>query len=318
MATTPNLGLALPAHGSDQDTWDQPLNNNFTIIDGIVGGGAASSVLTGNGPNSAPTFQTISSLLPGGIGTVTQVGLTAPAELVVGGSPITTAGSISLSKATQPANQVWAGPTSGGVAQPTFRSLVAADLPFSLPNFTAAPMWYGSFEGGPFQWTGGGNGLWGVAGGAGANVVKFCMIRVPFTIAVSKLTYYQLSIVAGSFSGFAWYNSLGTVKLFSWDNIDTGTGSAGTKTTTIGQVVIPGGIYIAACACSSNTATASTLGGFGTGGTNEPVEPWNTNGTIRTGVASNVLSAGIMPASLGTLSVSAGVGTSLPYITLEP
>lgn len=30
---------------------------------------------------------------------------------------------------TQSANKVWAGPTSGGVAQPTFRSLVGADLP---------------------------------------------------------------------------------------------------------------------------------------------------------------------------------------------
>jgi|SRR6267142_1763242 len=36
MSITPNLGLALPSHGSTN--WDLPLNGNFTILDGVVGG----------------------------------------------------------------------------------------------------------------------------------------------------------------------------------------------------------------------------------------------------------------------------------------
>lgn len=64
-----------------------------------------------------------------GTGTVTSVALAAPAEFTVSGSPVTTSGTLTLSKATQAANTVYAGPTSGGSAQPTFRSLVAADLP---------------------------------------------------------------------------------------------------------------------------------------------------------------------------------------------
>lgn len=36
--TTPNTGLAVPSHGSDVDTWDQPLNANATAIDGYLGG----------------------------------------------------------------------------------------------------------------------------------------------------------------------------------------------------------------------------------------------------------------------------------------
>lgn len=65
----------------------------------------------------------------GGSGTVTSVALTAPAFLSVSGSPITTAGTLALSLASQSANLVFAGPSSGGAAAPTFRSLVAADIP---------------------------------------------------------------------------------------------------------------------------------------------------------------------------------------------
>lgn len=60
---------------------------------------------------------------------VTSVGLAAPAEFTVSGSPVTAAGTLTLSKASQAANLVWAGPTSGGASAPTFRALVAADIP---------------------------------------------------------------------------------------------------------------------------------------------------------------------------------------------
>lgn len=66
----------------------------------------------------------------GGTGTVTSVGLSLPALLFsVTGSPVTTAGTLTGSLITQVANTVFAGPTSGGAATPTFRALVAADLP---------------------------------------------------------------------------------------------------------------------------------------------------------------------------------------------
>lgn len=65
----------------------------------------------------------------GGSGTVTSVAMTAPAFLSVSGSPITASGTLALSLATQSANLVFAGPSSGSAAAPTFRSLVGADLP---------------------------------------------------------------------------------------------------------------------------------------------------------------------------------------------
>jgi len=65
----------------------------------------------------------------GGGGTVTSVALTAPSEISVAGTPVTSSGTLALSWATEAANKVFKGPNSGGSATPSFASLVAADLP---------------------------------------------------------------------------------------------------------------------------------------------------------------------------------------------
>ena len=67
--------------------------------------------------------------LPAGTGSVTSVGLAAPAEFTVSGSPVTGSGVLTFAKATQAANVVYAGPTTGAATQPTFRTQVAADVP---------------------------------------------------------------------------------------------------------------------------------------------------------------------------------------------
>lgn len=97
----------------------------------------------------------------GGVGTVTSVGLSAPSILSVAGSPVTSTGTLALSLATQAANLVFAGPTSGGDAAPTFRALVAADIPVptgtpdtvagfdSSGDLQSIPSWYIGTDGGP-------------------------------------------------------------------------------------------------------------------------------------------------------------------------
>ncbi len=86
-----------------------------------------------SGGVAQPTFRALVAAdipsLPYGTGTVTSVAQTVPAEFAIGGSPITVSGTLAITKATQTANLVWASATSGGAAQPAFRSLVAADLP---------------------------------------------------------------------------------------------------------------------------------------------------------------------------------------------
>lgn len=70
--------------------------------------------------------------LGAGSGTVSSVDLTAPAELDVTGVPITTTGVIALAWADQSGNQIFASPADGSNGTPSFRALVAADIP-SVP-----------------------------------------------------------------------------------------------------------------------------------------------------------------------------------------
>lgn len=110
---------------------------NITQYGVLVGGGAGPVTVSGpgtsgycfvgNGAGAAPTFQPCPG--PPTSGTVVSVGLSLPAIFSVTGSPVTTTGTLAATLATQTANLVFAGPTSGGAAAPTFRALVAADIP---------------------------------------------------------------------------------------------------------------------------------------------------------------------------------------------
>mgnify|MGYP007122131568 CR=1 FL=1 len=91
--------------------------------------------------------QNITFSLPStGLGTVTSVGLSLPGIFTVSGSPVTTTGTLTGTLATQTANTIWAGPTTGAAAAPTFRALVAADLPSGtiVGTLTANQIAYGS------------------------------------------------------------------------------------------------------------------------------------------------------------------------------
>lgn len=110
-----------------------------------TGGGTTLPDQTGhNGEFLTTDGSNLSWATASGSGTVTSVGLTLPASVFsVAGSPVTAAGTLAGSLIVQNANKVWAGPTTGADATPTFRSLVAADIP-SLPYFTLPSLTDGS------------------------------------------------------------------------------------------------------------------------------------------------------------------------------
>jgi hypothetical protein len=89
------------------------------------GSGGFSNVSIGSGVNF--TGGTLSA--SGSGGSVTSVGLSLPGMFTVSGSPVTGSGSLTAVLATQSANAVFGGPSTGSAAAPTFRSLVGADLP---------------------------------------------------------------------------------------------------------------------------------------------------------------------------------------------
>lgn len=70
-------------------------------------------------------------------GSVTSVAQSVPSIMSVSGSPITTTGTLAIALSTQTANTVFSGPTTGAAATPTFRSLVAADLPAGTGTVTS-------------------------------------------------------------------------------------------------------------------------------------------------------------------------------------
>lgn len=100
---------------------------NISDINGAVG--PSLSILAGTNISISTVGNNITINATSGSGTVTSVALALPSIFTVTGSPVTTSGTLTGSLNTQTANTVFSGPTSGGAATPTFRSLVAADIP---------------------------------------------------------------------------------------------------------------------------------------------------------------------------------------------
>lgn len=98
----------------------------FSTVNARIPVGADGTVLTADSTQALGVKWSAS----GGSGTVTSVALldgSSTPIYTITGSPVTTAGTLTYTFKTQTANTVLAGPTSGGAAQPTFRTLVAAD-----------------------------------------------------------------------------------------------------------------------------------------------------------------------------------------------
>lgn len=88
-----------------------------------------------SGAAAQPTFRAIAAADVPALAYVTSVALADGSSspiYTITGSPVTASGTLTFTLATQTANKVFAGPTSGGAAQPTFRVLVAADVPSSI------------------------------------------------------------------------------------------------------------------------------------------------------------------------------------------
>ncbi len=87
-------------------------------------------------------------MAPATSGTVTSVGLSTPGVLYsVSGSPVTSSGTLALNLIAQTANTVLAGPASAGPSNPSFRALVAADIPFPISGFTQGSVLFADSSG---------------------------------------------------------------------------------------------------------------------------------------------------------------------------
>jgi hypothetical protein len=144
--------------GSVANSTTTPAITLSTSITGILKGSGGSLVaavagtdyqvpitLTTTGTSGAATFNPTTGALNipnyatgAGAGTVTSVALSMPAIFTVSGSPITASGTLTATLATQTANTIFAGPNTGVAAAPTFRAIVAADIPTLNQNTTGS------------------------------------------------------------------------------------------------------------------------------------------------------------------------------------
>lgn len=165
-------------------------------------------------------------------GTVTSVAVAVPSVLLtVSGSPITTSGTITLALATQSANLVLAGPTTGSAATPTFRAIVPADL--------------AGTPGAGKYWDGAGSGAWTTLPAPGTGTVTSVAVAVPAalltvsgspittngTITLALATQVATSFLAGPISGGAVAPAFRQIVA---EDIGTGTPTAGYATLSIG------------------------------------------------------------------------------------
>lgn len=90
--------------------------------------GASNTLLRNDGSGNL-------SWIAASAGTVTSVALTAPSIFTVSGSPVTTTGTLNFSLNSQTQNLFFASP-NGSSGAPTFRAIVAADVPTLNQNTT--------------------------------------------------------------------------------------------------------------------------------------------------------------------------------------
>lgn len=151
-----------------------------------------------------------------------------------------------------------------------------------------------------------------------ANTVMVWMFRLNF-----PQTFNHIVIGWGpcntSTCAFGIYSSSGNL-LISWDGIAAGYNSFTKVTPSQGSTVLEPGYYFWACACSINhsSGTVQTGAGLNNGESEESSEIWNYS-TVRGGYATNLMSGGNLPNTLGTLT--AGFPNSngaLPAWIVEP
>lgn len=131
-----NYALLGPVSGSGVPTFrsitdgDLGSTSVFTVF-GASGSGHSKGIVPDPGPTPGTSkfLREDATWSVTGSGTVTSVGLSMPSQFGVSGSPVTGSGTLTASWNNATTNYVFAGPSSGGAAAPTFRALVGADYP---------------------------------------------------------------------------------------------------------------------------------------------------------------------------------------------
>jgi hypothetical protein len=142
------IGQVLQSNGTGEYIWVNQSTLNVGRATNLNGGAANKIAYQSSANNTAfidaPVFSDTLLKWNGtgfewgtiaGAGTVTSVGLSLPSDFTVTGSPVTSAGVLTGAWASQTANKFLASP-DGSTGTPSFRAMVAADVPTLNQNTT--------------------------------------------------------------------------------------------------------------------------------------------------------------------------------------
>jgi hypothetical protein len=195
-------------------------------------------------------------------GSVLSVAMTGDGVIfnaTVPGSPITTSGTLAPALLTHPANTVLAGPATGAAAAPTFRALVAADLPagggtvtsvgvsLSVPSFLTA-----SVTGSPI--TGAGT-IAETIGLATQSANTF--LAGPTSGGASIPNFRALVVGDIPVAGYTTFGA-GIFQGAQQDTVQTASGSAD-------AITFPGSVFVTTAGVDAMALATPTAGGPGTG-----------------------------------------------------
>lgn len=247
------------------------------------------------------------NLVGSGTGSVTSVGLSLPAIFTVTNSPVTSSGTLTGTLASQSANIVFAGPSTGPAAAPTFRSLVAADIPTLNQNTTGSAATlttpraiYGNNFNGSADLT---QIIASTYGGTGNGFTKFtgpATTEKTFTLPNSSATILTSAAAVTVAQGGT---GTGTAGITAFNNITGYTSSGATGTTSTNLVF-----------STSPTITTPTIDTINASASSTAALLWNT--VITTGSISigGALTTGIVNIATGTSFTSATGGQSVVNI----
>lgn len=132
-----------------------------------------------------------------------------------------------------------------------------------------------------------------------ANQVTVTQIVLPFACTVGTIvTQISVAGTAGTLD-IGIYSSNGNTKLLSIGGTAIGGAQTGVVSVSISPVFLPAGVYLVACTYSNGTGPT-----FPTNNTPFATTLMNTNGKRRS-TAANAATAGVLPATLGTLTNNA-------------
>jgi len=170
-------------------------------------------------------------------------------------------------------------------------------LALATGSFTGSPSLLGNWEGANLTMNPSGQGVFAATT---ANLVEVFQVKLLYPFSFNTLTFVSASVSGSNLVGIGLYSAAGSL-LVAWNNITVATNATKFANTPAGgATLINPGNYFWGYACST-TATVQTEGGLTNATSNETGMPWNQS-AVRNGYATNKMSSGVMPSTLGTLT----------------